>query len=152
MTMHTGVKGRLHAHGGWVLRRELEEDVLMSQRAVGQPLESEQRRLHGMCACCRRSFRSERLERGVCANCRVHAKCAKCEQPFRISKDSFGRVCGGCWNELTSDVHLATRLEEMSRDSVAKELYRLAYGTSCACAAPEPGPARRVTQLRVSAR
>lgn len=134
MAMKSGGKSRTVSQVGWVLRRELEVDVVMSRRAVGEAAEAAQRRLQGLCACCQRSFRAERLVRGMCDTCREHAHCAKCEQTFQVTKDSFGRVCGSCWRELSSDAHLATRLEQGSRDSVAKELNRLAFGRVSACA------------------
>lgn len=127
----TGTKNGVR--GGWVLRRVLEDDVIMSQRRSSEPLESELRRLHGLCACCHRSFRAERLERCVCANCQAHCVCAHCGQRFRIHADSFGRVCASCWPELTRDEHLAARLEELSRGALAKELFRLAFGEAAAC-------------------
>lgn len=134
MAMKSGGKGRTVSQVGWVLRRELEVDVVMSRRAVGEAAEAAQRRLQGLCACCQRSFRAERLVRGMCDTCREHAHCAKCEQSFQVTKDSFGRVCDTCWRELSSDAYLAARLEQGSRDSVAKELNRLAFGRVSSCA------------------
>jgi len=121
-----------NVHGGvggsWILRDSVESDVMCSRRRQGEPFASEMRRIAASCACCRRMFQPESVERLVCRGCRPNCTCSRCGERFTPDAGSFGRACPACWKLATDFDHLAQELASHSRETVLHQLQRIVWG------------------------
>lgn len=126
MQRTAGVSGG--ARRTWILRSTLEHDLVRSQRRVGEPLATEERRIAGLCACCHRVFRPESVHRLLCRGCRSHCRCSCCGQAFHGEGVSLGRVCATCWQDASDFERLNIELASHSHRVVLRELWSRVWG------------------------
>ncbi len=126
MLRTTGVSGG--AGRTWILRETVEQDLLRSQRRVGEPFASELRRIAGQCACCHRAFQPECMHRLLCRSCRSHCTCSRCGRAFHGEGASLGRACAECWRDATDFERLSVELVSHSRRIVLRQLWSLVWG------------------------